>query len=85
MNQQYYLWKIYPNQIKQTSLINKNNIIHKRKPESNNSSLDEELIENLKEPEIEDIIPSKKNSDHLKNKKKIKKLFKIKMNINKRN
>ena len=32
-----------------TSLINKNNIAHKRKPESNNSSLDEEIIENLKE------------------------------------
>jgi hypothetical protein len=32
-----------------TSLINKNNIAHKGKPESNNSSLDEEIIENLKE------------------------------------
>ena len=32
-----------------TSLINQNNITHKRKPESNNSSLDEEIIENLKE------------------------------------
>ena len=70
-----------------TSLINKNNIAHKRKPESNNSSLDEEIIEKLKESEVKDIIKSKKNSDFLKNKSienKIKKLFKIKMKINKR-
>ena len=71
-----------------TSFINKNNITYKRKPESNNSSLGEEIIENLKESEVEDIIPSKKNSDHLQNKKKEnkkKKLFKIKKKINKRN
>ena len=90
MNQKYYLWKIYSNQAKQVSLIKIINITHKRKPESNNSCLDEEIIENLKESEVEDIIPSKKNSNDLQNKKKkikikIKKLFIIKMKINKRN
>ena len=36
-------------QSSKTSLINKNNITHKRKPESNKSSLDKEIIENPKE------------------------------------
>ncbi len=43
-----------------TSSINKNNITHKINTEPNHSSLDEEKIENLKESEVEDIIPSKK-------------------------
>ena len=51
-----------------TSLTNKNNIIHKPKNESNNSSFDEEFLEEMKGIVDEDIIAQKKNKTDIRNK-----------------